>query len=250
MTNENDFSDLSTCLFGLYVNSVENDDEFDADELLNLAIKNLSNYFLKNRYFYDGILKLKKFDLDLVKEFKDAFEKLEEILIEIYNSYFLSYIKFVNVKYNQEIKNIIRLFNKIQFDIRVMLNRFGILADIQPSDTLPSSTELIELSYDCYLMGHFFKTICQFKEKHDNFDVQVLVEYLISPNSKDLLWNEENFIKNSTLKEQEIYKKSTNTKILTNLQWQCELCTFLNDSDQSFCAICKVHKTNSALFNI
>lgn len=38
------------------------------------------------------------------------------------------------------------------------------------------------------------------------------------------------------------YNRTNSTKILTNEQWSCESCTFLNDYDKNICAICSRYK--------
>lgn len=276
-----DLRELDACLYDIYTASGGQSDELDLDEFINLAIKNLDAYFLRDRSFYDLFLKVLRFDLKSCMHFRDAFGKLEQISLK----QFRCKLKVNN--YEADLRSIEALFKP--FDLNKKLYLIGI--ELKKSSVALTgeheARSCVDFAFDCFLLKCFFGKVCRYlvKSERKMCDAQVLVDYLVKSGGENagadfIYWDEANFEKylNEVEKEEQdaiidemvskidlekssssvnegaakrpLFTRHSYAKILSNQQWQCNLCTFYNDADLVFCVICKVHRSDNSIFNV
>ncbi len=124
--------------------------------------------------------------------------------------------------------------------------------------------QLLNFFYDCYLLMSVFNAITNFNRLDMSVHCQTsshchILEYLLKSNT-DTTFNRANlmvYLKRANLVQPSglvrvdderidvvpaVDVNCADYDILTDEQWSCGKCTFLNDPDQRYCVMCKCHK--------
>ena len=95
-----------------------------------------------------------------------------------------------------------------------------------------SVMELIEQAFDFYLMREFFAYVIKYLKNEINLKASLFIEFII----ENADWTIEDLIKLKDMNRNDA--NTSDDEILTNEQWSCFKCTFLNDIDFKLCVMC------------
>ena len=100
-----------------------------------------------------------------------------------------------------------------------------------------NTSHIVEQAFDCFIVRSFFTYLIKFFKTNFNAEKingkpMLLIKYIIT-NSE---WSEDNLLGLVARAESEHCDNSE--EILTNQQWSCQNCTFLNDIDARDCVMC------------
>ncbi len=110
-----------------------------------------------------------------------------------------------------------------------------------------SVMELIEQAFDIYLIREFFAYVIKNLNNEINLKASLFIEFII----ENADWTLEDLIKLKDLNRNDA--NTFDDEILTNEQWSCFKCTFLNDIDFKLCVMCSnpkgyLNSENNSIF--
>lgn len=95
-----------------------------------------------------------------------------------------------------------------------------------------SVMELIEQAFDFYLIREFFAYVIKYLKNEIDLKASLFIEFII----ENADWTMEDLIKLKDMNRNDA--NTSDDEILTNEQWSCFKCTFLNDIDFKLCVMC------------
>ena len=95
-----------------------------------------------------------------------------------------------------------------------------------------SVMELIEQAFDFYLIREFFAYVIKYLKNEIDLKASLFIEFII----ENADWTIEDLIKLKDMNRNDA--NTSDDEILTNEQWSCFKCTFLNDIDFKLCVMC------------
>ena len=100
---------------------------------------------------------------------------------------------------------------------------------------------LLKLSFDCFIIKVYIQFVIDFLNQ--NKDIEFKPTQIVNFTCNTINWSNQDLIEHlkalnvtSSINENNEWNESD--EILTNQQWSCVKCTFLNDYDLNNCALC------------